>query len=81
MSQRFLTYVGPKHQLQVLSNRLVEAGFRVGPDRTSSIQVRVRTDSDDEAKVEDIATQVAPDSRRGPNSTPSTHLRNYREGL
>ena len=85
MSQTFVNYFVSDDALRTQVKRgLEEDGFRVtitqylaGP----ALAVRVRKDSGDAARVEQLVLQSAPEATKGPGSAPTVHLEGYRDGL
>ena len=83
MSQRMLHLMAPPDQERELTTRLRSSGFQVSASGrlAGGIHVRVRAGSTDEAEVDRIAAEVAPDARRGPAATPTHDLAGYREKI
>jgi len=82
MSQKFLHLMVGEVEDKVAAE-LAKAGFRVArSDRmVGGLDVRVRSGTNDESVVMDIASRIAPDASRGPDGTPASNLRGYRAGL
>ena len=64
-----------------LGRRLTAAGFHVAPSGrlAGGIHVRYRTDTNDEAEIEQIVASVSPGAHRGPDGAPTMHIQGYRE--
>lgn len=82
MRQMFMHLIASDSQLSRLTKRLEAAAFLVIPSRRASggIHVRVRTETGDEAEVERIVAEVAPETKRGPGGAPTTDIKGYRQG-
>lgn len=74
MDQKFLHIIAGDSEA-ALSSELTKAGFQVGPSGRMSggLNVRVRSESNDETTVTDIVNRIAPKTSFGPSGAPTTH--------
>lgn len=81
-AQKLLYIVGAGAAEPALRRRLAAEGFDAKPSGrlAGGIHVRIRVGTDDEATVDRIVSEVAPDAARGPSGTPIYDFEGYREG-
>lgn len=85
MSQTFLTYAfDSAEQRDRVATRLSAAKFVTADARRlvpHSLHIRIRTGTGDQAEVERVLAEFAPNAEKLPGGSPTVGIVGYREGL